>query len=401
MRGDDTKQGTMLSLVTPEKRVPADHPLRQIKTLAEEALRTLSPVFDEMYSSVGRPSIPPERLLKATLLMALYTVRSERMLCEQVEYNLLFRWFLDMNMDEATFDPTTFTKNRQRLLEHDVARRFFEAVVAQADKAGLMSREHFTVDGTPIEAWASLKSIRRKNEKPGDRPPPDDLGNPSVNFRGEKRSNTTHESTMDPEARWLARRARNLDVVLAARADGEPERADRQRAHRRSDGKGRSDQRAADARRAAGAIEPPHDRRRQGLRHEGIRGLDARHERHASRRQERVSRAIVDARRSDHQTHRLRRQPTNSKTCPGDLRLDEDRREFQANAIQGSGADSTGITLCRSRLQPAPNVAADTEDGMTEVPSGSGRPAKPARSCGTPARATALTLLEADFSAPG
>ena len=112
----------MLSLVTPEKRVPPDHPLRQIKSLAEEALRTLSPVFDEMYSSLGRPSIPPERLLKATLLMALYTVRSERMLCEQIEYNLLFRWFLDMNMDEETFDPTTFTKNRQRLLEHDVAR---------------------------------------------------------------------------------------------------------------------------------------------------------------------------------------------------------------------------------------------------------------------------------------
>lgn len=195
----------MLSLVTPERRVPADHPLRQVKGLAEEALRTLSPVFDEMYSAVGRPSIPPERLLKATLLMALYTVRSERMLCEQIEYNLLFRWFLDMSMDEATFDPTTFTKNRQRLLEHDVARRFFQAVVAQADAAGLMSREHFTVDGTLIEAWASLKSFRPKDEKPGDRPPPDDPGNPTVNFRGEKRSNDTHHSTTDPEAR-LARK---------------------------------------------------------------------------------------------------------------------------------------------------------------------------------------------------
>ena len=195
----------MLSLVTPEKRVPDDHPLRQIKGLAEEALRTLSPVFDEMYSAVGRPSIPPERLLKTTLLMALYTIRSERMLCEQVEYNLLFRWFLDMSMDEATFDPTTFTKNRQRLLEHDVARRFFQAVVAQADAAGLMSREHFTVDGTLIEAWASLKSFRRKDEKPSDRPPPDDPGNPTVNFRGEQRRNDTHQSTTDPEAR-LARK---------------------------------------------------------------------------------------------------------------------------------------------------------------------------------------------------
>ncbi len=195
----------MLSLVTPEKRVPEDHPLRQVKALAEDALRTLSPVFEQMYSSVGRPSIPPERLLKATLLMALYTVRSERMLCEQIEYNLLFRWFLDMNMDEATFDPTTFTKNRQRLLEHDVARLFFQAVVGQADAAGLMSREHFTVDGTLIEAWASLKSFRPKDEKPGDCPPPDDPGNPTVNFRGEKRSNATHQSTTDPESR-LARK---------------------------------------------------------------------------------------------------------------------------------------------------------------------------------------------------
>src|SRR6202142_131899 len=137
----------MLSLVTPEKREPADHPLMEIKTLPEGALRRLSPAFEEISSSVGRPSIPPERLLKGKLLMALYTVRSERMLCEQIEYNLLFRWFLDMNMDEETFDPTTFTKNRQRLLEHDVARRFFEAVVAQADQGGLMSREHFTADG--------------------------------------------------------------------------------------------------------------------------------------------------------------------------------------------------------------------------------------------------------------
>src|SRR5258707_1038912 len=212
MRGDDTKQGTMLSLVTPEKRVPADHPLRQVKALAEEALRTLSPVFDEMYSSVGRPSIPPERLLKATLLMALYTVRSERMLCEQVEYNLLFRWFLDMNMDEATFDPTTFTKNRQRLLEHDVARRFFEAVVAQADKAGLMSREHFTVDGTLIEAWASLKSFRPKDEKAP--PPPDDPGNPTVNFHGETRRNDTHQSTTNPDA-LLARKGQGKEAKLS------------------------------------------------------------------------------------------------------------------------------------------------------------------------------------------
>src|SRR5260370_39168447 len=165
MGGGGRKQGRMVSLVTPEKRVPADHPLRQVKALAEEALRTLSPVFDEMYSSVGRPSIPPERLLKATLLMALYTVRSERMLCEQVEYNLLFRWFLDMNMDEATFDPTTFTKNRQRLLEHDVARRFFEAAVAQTDKAG---QKHFEALHRPRNLdtkGGTLQKVRTERPK--------------------------------------------------------------------------------------------------------------------------------------------------------------------------------------------------------------------------------------------
>src|SRR5260370_37867776 len=151
MRGTETKQGTMLSLLSPEQRIPQNHPLRAVKTLPEAALSELSPVFDEMYSAVGRPSIPPERLLKASLLMALYTVRSERMFCEQLDYNLLFRWFLDMNMDEASFVPTVFTKNRERLLKHNVASQFFGLIVEQARAAGLMSDEHFTVDGTLIE----------------------------------------------------------------------------------------------------------------------------------------------------------------------------------------------------------------------------------------------------------
>jgi transposase len=168
-----------------------------------------------MYSAVGRPSIPPERLLKASLLMALYTVRSERLFCEQLDYNLLFRWFLDMNMDEKSFDPTVFTKNRERLLKHNVASKFFGAIVEQARVAGLMSDEHFTVDGTLIEAWASLKSFRRKDEKPGDKPPPDDPGNPAVDFHGEKRSNQTHESKTDPEAR-LARKGKGKEAKLAS-----------------------------------------------------------------------------------------------------------------------------------------------------------------------------------------
>jgi len=214
MRGQDTKQATMLSLQSPETRVPASHPLRRIKVLADAALKELSPTFDAMYSPVGRASIPPERLLKATLLMAFYTVRSERLFCEQLDYNLLFRWFLDMNMIEDSFDHSSFAKNRARLLEHDVAGKFFKQVVDQAKAAGLMSDEHFSVDGTLIDAWASLKSFRPKTEKPEDRTPPDDPGNPTVDFQGEKRSNPTHESTTDPESR-LAKKGKGKEAKLS------------------------------------------------------------------------------------------------------------------------------------------------------------------------------------------
>jgi transposase len=187
------------STVSPESRVPSGHPIRAIKELADARLAELSPVFDQMYSAMGRPSIPPERLLKACLLIALYSVRSERQFCERLDYDLLFRFFLDMNLDEKSFDATSFTKNKDRMLEADVARLFFEGVVAVAKQRGLMSAEHFTVDGTLIEAWASLKSFKKKTEKA--RKPPDDPGNPTVDFHGEKRSNATHESTTDPDAK--------------------------------------------------------------------------------------------------------------------------------------------------------------------------------------------------------
>jgi len=214
MRGIDTKQSSMLCLMSPESVVPEGHPIRRIKELADEALTKLSPTFDTMYAAVGRPSIPPERQLKAMLLMALYTVRSERMLCEQLGYNLLFRWFLDMDMVEPAFDATVFTKNRQRLLDHDVAGEFFRAVVEQARAARLMSSEHFTVDGTLIEACASLKSFKKKDAGKDKRPPPDDPGNPTVNFHGEKRSNETHASTTDPEAK-LARKGEGKEAKLS------------------------------------------------------------------------------------------------------------------------------------------------------------------------------------------
>jgi transposase len=206
----------MLMVIDPEKRVPQDHPIRRIKQLAEGALAELSPLFDEMYSAVGRPSIPPERLLKASLLMALYTVRSERMLCERLDYDLMFRWFLDLEMDEPSFDHSTFSRNRARLLEHEVAGEFFRAVVEQARRLKLLSAEHFTVDGTLVEAWASLKSFRRKDEKPS--PPPDDKGNPTVNFHGEKRSNETHQSTTDPEA-LLAKKGPGKEARLCYSAN--------------------------------------------------------------------------------------------------------------------------------------------------------------------------------------
>lgn len=203
----------MFTLTSPGKRVPKHHPIRTIKGLADEQLLELEPVFKKMYSSRGRPSIPPERLLKAQLLIALYSVRSERQFCERLDYDLLFRFFLDMGLDDDSWDPTVFTKNRDRLMEHEVARLFFEGVVRRAKGLGLISKEHFTVDGTLIEAWASLKSFRPKAEKPEDRPPPDDPGNPTVNFHGEKRSNKTHASTTDPEAR-LARKGKGKEAKL-------------------------------------------------------------------------------------------------------------------------------------------------------------------------------------------
>jgi len=202
VRGSHDPQSYMFSYLSPEGRVPASHPLRAIKRHADAALKDLSPIFDEMYSEVGRPSIPPERLLKSLLLMALYTVRSDRLFCEMLDYNILYRWFVDMNLDERSFDASSFSKNRERLLNHRVSQRFFDAVVGIARREGLLSDEHFTVDGTLIEAWASLKSFQRKGAK-GPKNPPDDPGNAAVNFRGERRTNQTHESATDPDAKLI------------------------------------------------------------------------------------------------------------------------------------------------------------------------------------------------------
>ena len=219
MRGEVERQRSMLSVVDAEHCVPEDHPIRRIKTLANAELARLSPTFDAIYAEGGRPSIPPERLLKALLLIALYSVRSERQLCEQLHYNLLFRFFLGLGMHEPIFDASTFAKNKARLLEADVARHFLAGIVDRAKTARLISTEHFTVDGTLIEAWASLKSFRPRDEAPGDRPPPDDPGNPTVNFRGELRTNQTHASTTDPEARLMRKGAgKEAKLVFAGHA---------------------------------------------------------------------------------------------------------------------------------------------------------------------------------------
>lgn len=199
MRGTDDRSDFLFSYVSPEHRVPADHPLRPVRHMTDAALARLSERFELMYSEMGRPSIPPEQLLRALLLQVLYSVRSERLLIEQLDYNLLFRWFVGLGMDEPIWNHSTFSKNRDRLLAGDIAEAFFQAVLTEAQEQRLLSDEHFTVDGTLLEAWASHKSFQPKEGKAS--APPDDPGNPSVNYRGERRKNDTHQSTTDPDAR--------------------------------------------------------------------------------------------------------------------------------------------------------------------------------------------------------
>ena len=200
MRGRRNPQSTMLAFVNLDERVPPDHPLRIIKRVADDVLDRMSDDFEQMYSKIGRASVPPERLLKSLLLISLYSIRSERAFCQELDYNLLYRWFLDMDLMEPSFDATVFTKNRRRLLRHKVGRKLFEEVAYEADRRGLMSDEHFSVDGTLIEAAASIKSFRRRDDDD------DSMGDGGVqteDFRGEKLSNATHRSTTDPDARLM------------------------------------------------------------------------------------------------------------------------------------------------------------------------------------------------------
>jgi transposase len=210
MRGSDEQPGYLFSYVSAEARVPADHPLRAVRTIVDEVLRRLSPQFERLYVRWGRPSIAPEKLLRALLLQQLYTIRSERQLVEQLQYNLLFQWFVGLSLDDAVWDATTFTKNRDRLLTGDIADAFLREVLALAAQAGLLSSEHFTVDGTLLEAWASQKSFRPRDDD--DRG--GDAGNAGVDFRGEARRNDTHQSTTDPDAR-LAKKGVGREAKLS------------------------------------------------------------------------------------------------------------------------------------------------------------------------------------------
>jgi len=211
VRGEDRKSEGMFSYVRLEERVPRDHPLRAIRALVDAALAELSASFAELYARVGRPSVPPERLLRALLLQAFYTIRSERLLMEQLDYNLLFRWFVGLSMDDDVWDATVFCKNRDRLLEGDIARRFMAGVLSLPQVTKLLSDEHFSVDGTLIEAWASMKSVQPKD---GSGPPPTAGGrNAERDFHGQTRTNDTHASTTDPEAR-LFRKGRGKEAKL-------------------------------------------------------------------------------------------------------------------------------------------------------------------------------------------
>ena len=213
MRKPDHQQPKLFYSFCPESLIPEDHPLRPIKTMVEESLKALDDRFAKMYSSLGRPSIPPERLLKGLLLQVLFTIRSERALMEHIRFNLLYRWFVGLDLQDPVWDPSTFSKNRDRLIEADIAVGFLENVVAKADEEGLLSAAHFSVDGTLLEAWASVKSFRPKDDPPSEDPPTQGR-NEEVDFHGEKRSNATHASTTDPEAR-LAKKGKGKEAKLS------------------------------------------------------------------------------------------------------------------------------------------------------------------------------------------
>ncbi len=363
MRGEDTQQNAMFSYLSPEQRVPQDHPVRMLRRLVDQVLRKLSRRFTAMYAHGGRPSIPPEKLLRALLLQVLYTIRSERLLMEELDYNLLFRWFVGLNMDDPVWDATVYSKNRERLLKGDVAKAFFDEVLRIAREHDLLSDEHFTVDGTLIEAWASQKSFKKKSETAG-APPPDDPGNPTVDFRGEKRSNETHQSTTDPDAR-LYKKAQGQEAQLGYLGHALMENRNGLVVEPRLTlASGTAEREAAlemiKARPWGGAH---HGGRRQELRHRELGAAGAGVRRHAAcgpKQYEPPQRH----RRENHAPFRLRAQSEETQAGGRNLWVDEDGSSDAPGKASGLGACRLDVYLGSGRLQSGAYAEPDRSHGV-------------------------------------
>ena len=363
MRGADEQPGSMFSYISPEERVPADHPLRAVRRITDRALERLSPRFGALYVNFGRPSIPPEKLLRALLLQAIYSIRSERQLMEQLDYNILFRWFVGLGMDDAVWSATTFTKNRDRLLDGDIARAFFEAVLIHADTARLLSDEHFTVDGTLLEAWASHKSFRPRDDEP---PSTEGGGNPTVDFRGQRRTNETHQSRTDPDAR-LYKKARGREArlgylghVLMEHRSGLIVNATVTPA----DGHGERDaalvmiEAVPGRHRLTVAADKAYDTARfcrQSARDDG-------HPAHRA-----ADRGPTERHRcADDAARRLRGESTEAKARRAKLRVDENHRRAAQAAPSGRHAGHLDLHLHRGRLQHRAVAPVAAGDGMND-----------------------------------
>ena len=358
MRGGDDRSGELFSYVDLETRVRADHPLRAIRSIVNEALAALERDFAALYAPVGRPSIPPEKLLRAMLLQAFYSIRSERQLMERLEYDLLFRWFVGLGVDDAVWDHSTFSKNRDRLLDGDIAAKFLAAVLAQPRVKRLLSSEHFSVDGTLIEAWASMKSFKPRDGS--DEPPASGGGrNAEADFHGQKRSNETHASTTDPDAR-LYRKGPGKEAKLCFIGHGLMENRSGLLVDAcLTEADGHAERVAALHMIEPHADRPRHDhaRRRQGLRQRRLRQRTALDERDAACGAEHQQSTLGD-RRPDDAPSRLCRQPAHPQADRGGVRLDQDGRRPGEDQVPGRRPRRLRLHLRRSRLQSRPTAEA-------------------------------------------
>ncbi len=360
MRGEDLQQHELFSYGSLEERVPSDHPLRPIRAMVDEALKALDGRFNEIYGEDGRKSIPPERLLRALLLQLLYTVRSERMLMEQLEYNLLFRWFVGLSANEPVWHPTVFTKNRDRLLEGAVAEEFFSLIVNQTRQKRLLSDEHFTVDGTLVEAWAGQKSFQAKKEARAQKEPPSQGAgsNPDVNFRQEKRSNQTHQSLTDPGAR-LFKKARGAEAKLAYLGHVVTENRNGLVVDTRLTlASGTAERDAA----MAMLEHKPAGRRvtlgRSWLRHQKVRGRPTRFAGDSACSPEHEQPAKRGG-WTNHTARRLRGEPAETETRGGSVRLVEDGSSTAQDQIPGAGPSRMDVHLRGGGIQPGSDAKPD------------------------------------------